>query len=172
MHEKLEFADGTIVIQPLRPADAVDHLDGEDPELVRWLNGGPGTLDTVTSYLAAVERRWAAGGPTLSFAIRSATNHTLGGTLDIHFGQEFVPDTHANLAYGLYPTYRGRGLATRSVLLALTFLRNHTALTDALIRTDLDNVRSAAVALRAGFALTQPARDTPDGHDWYERPVA
>ncbi|MBA3527754.1 MAG: GNAT family N-acetyltransferase, partial [Propionibacteriaceae bacterium] len=96
------------VLQPLRPADAVDHLAGEDSELVRWLNGGPGTLDIVTSYLAEVERRWAAGGPSFSFAIRSAADHTLAGTLDVHFGQEFVPDTHANLAYGLYPAYRGR----------------------------------------------------------------
>lgn len=120
----------------------------------------------MTSYLAEVERWWAAGGPSFSFAIRSAADHTLAGTLDVHFGQEFVPDTHANLAYGLYPIYRGRGWATRSVLLALSFLRNHTAATHALIRTDPDNVRSATVALRAGFALTQPASDTPDRHDW------
>jgi hypothetical protein len=45
------ITDGTLTLSPLRLEDAATHFAGEDAELVRWLNGGPGTLAGVESYI-------------------------------------------------------------------------------------------------------------------------
>jgi RimJ/RimL family protein N-acetyltransferase len=114
---------------------------------------------------------WANNGPIFTFAIRSAEEDTLAGTIDIQLNGPALRSDQANLAYGLYPAARGRGFATRAVHLALDFLRPNRAIKSALIRVNPDNPRSAAVAMRAGFTLTMRAYDTDDGHDWYEREV-
>jgi hypothetical protein len=64
------ITDGVLTLAPLRPADAATHLAGEDAELVRWLNGGPGTLPGVEAYIRSSLDLWAAGGPKLAFGIR------------------------------------------------------------------------------------------------------
>ena len=48
-----ELSDGVVLLRPLSRSDACDHLAGEDEELVRWLNGGPGTVDTVARHIVA-----------------------------------------------------------------------------------------------------------------------
>jgi RimJ/RimL family protein N-acetyltransferase len=65
----------------------------------------------------------------------------------------------AELAYGLYPAWRGRGFATRAVRLACDHLREHRDVRLAVIRTDPRNRPSAAVAVRAGFTPAAPRWD-------------
>ena len=48
------LTDGVVVISPLRWEDAAPHLAGEDAELVRWLNGGPGSRATVHAHVRSV----------------------------------------------------------------------------------------------------------------------
>lgn len=162
------LSDGVIVLRPLRVEDAVDHLSGEDAELVRWLNGGPGTTESVQRHLKHVQQMWANHGPIFTFAIRLATDETLVGTIDVQLSQATYRSDQANLAYGLYPQWRGRGFATRAVNLALEFLGPFVTVRSALIRVEPGNVSSAAVAIRAGFTLTTPAAASGDGHDWYD----
>ncbi|WP_208637436.1 hypothetical protein [Amycolatopsis echigonensis] len=45
-----DLSDGMLVLSPSRPDDAEAHFAGEDSELVRWLNGGPGTLAGTREY--------------------------------------------------------------------------------------------------------------------------
>lgn len=165
------LSDGVVVLRPLQATDAADHLAGEDAELVRWLSGGVGTTDTVRNYIEHVQEMWANNGPIFTFAIRSAREDTLAGTIDVQLNRPAFRSDQANLAYGLYPAARGRGFATRAVQLALDFLCTDPAIQSALIRVDPRNPRSAAVALRAGFTLAMRAFETDDGHDWYEREV-
>lgn len=163
--------DGTVVLVPLRVSDAADHFAGEDAALVRWLNGGPGSLEGVRDHLQRVERDWRGEGePIYSFAIRDARSDVLMGTLDLQLEQPATRPGQANLAYGLYAPWRGRGIATRAVRLGCTFLAEHTEITGALIRTAADNPASAAVAVRCGFTLVQRAEDA-DGLDRWERDV-
>ncbi|HEY2723692.1 MAG TPA: GNAT family N-acetyltransferase, partial [Pseudonocardiaceae bacterium] len=72
----------------------------------------------------------------------------------------------ANIAYGLYPKWRGKGLATRAVQLAVTFLRRNTDVEEVLILTSTRNPASAAVAARAGF---RPAGQLDDESDILDR---
>jgi RimJ/RimL family protein N-acetyltransferase len=162
------ISDGVIVLRPLNTEDAADHLAGEDVELVRWLNGGPGTKESVRRHIEHVKQLWQNGGPIFTFAVRLLAEDTLVGTIDVQLRQDAYRPDQANLAYGLYPTWRGRGFATRAVRLALEFLRPEATVHSALIRANPGNVASAAVAVRAGFKLAKPAAETGDGHDWYE----
>ncbi|CAL9624926.1 GNAT family N-acetyltransferase [Streptomyces sp. enrichment culture] len=55
-----------------------------------------------------------------------------------------------NVAYRLYSSWRGRGLATRAVLLASRYAVIEGA-HEVVIQVDPENPASAAVARRAGF---------------------
>ena len=164
-----QLRDGVVLLRPLTRSDAPDHLAGEDEELVRWLNGGPGTVETVARHIAAAQEMWMAGGPTLSFAIRSALDDRLAGTIDIQMQPDHAPQGFANLAYGLYAPYRGRGWASRAVELAVEFLSRRGGTSDVLIRVDPANRASIAVAKRTGFSVYAEPKDTPDAHIWYRR---
>lgn len=167
----VELSDGVVVLRPLQHGDAGDHLAGEDAELVRWLSGGIGTNDSVRSYIERAQQMWANHGPIFTFAIRSAADDTLLGTIDVQLDPGAYGANRANLAYGLYPAWRGRGFATRAVNLALDFLRPDPSIRRALIRVDPRNASSGSLAIRAGFVLTAGAAETADGHDWYERDI-
>lgn len=166
-----ELNDGVVTLRPLQLDDAADHLAGEDAELVRWLSGGPGTEDTVRACVERAQQMWANHGPIFTFAIRSSACDSLAGTIDVQLGQPAYRPGQANLAYGLYPKWRGRGLATRAVNLALEFLRSQAGVNSALIRVEPGNASSVFVAMRAGFTLVAHSTETADGHDWFEHEI-
>ncbi len=78
------LTDGVVVLCPLDLDDVAEHLAGEDDELVRWLNGGPGTRETVEAHVRACIAAWEAGGPTITFGIREGRPERLVGTVDAH----------------------------------------------------------------------------------------
>jgi len=166
-----ELTDGVITLRPLTALDAAAHLAGEDHELVIWLNGGLGTPETVRSHIERVGMMWSAGGPTFAFGIRSTTDDVLNGTIDIQLAQPYATEAQANLAFGLYPAWRGAGLATRAVLLAMRFLAERTSIDQALIRVDPANQASSSVARRAGFRLIGRVAENADELDWFAKDV-
>ncbi|MFE5815394.1 GNAT family N-acetyltransferase [Streptomyces sp. NPDC056479] len=147
----VELSDGVIALSPLRPADAEAHLAGEDQQLVRWLSGGPGTREGVDAYLRHCEEQWAAAGPLRAFGIRACADGTLAGTIDLRFAAEGLTRGQVNVAYGLYPAWRGRGLATRAVLLVCRYAAGAGG-KQAVIQVEPENAASVGVARRAGFA--------------------
>lgn len=147
--EPAVLQDHELTLSALSLQDAADHLAGEDAELVRWLNGGVGTPQTVEVFILRSRQQWEQGGPVLTFGVREAG--TLGGTLEIQCGQPGLPVGAVNLSYGLYPKFRGRGLASRSVLLACDYAGRLGA-TAAVIKVEPENLASSAVAVRAGFS--------------------
>jgi RimJ/RimL family protein N-acetyltransferase len=159
------LTDGTVTLAPLGPADFEAHLEGEDAEMARWLSGRRSTPAALRAHLQRCERWWAQGGPFHNFGIRVGPE--LAGTMDVQVGQPYLAPGQTNLAYGLYPRWRGRGLATRSVRLACVYAAS-LGCAEAVIRCEPANARSAAVATRAGFRFRQQ-RSEPDGTllDWY-----
>ena len=170
---EVKLSDGVVTLSPLCPDDAEAHLAGEDEALVRWLSGGPSTPQGVETYFRHCREQWDAAGPLRAFGIRAgaaaAAGEALAGTIDLRFTAEGLAPGQVNVAYGLYPSWRGRGLATRAVLLASRYAA-HEGGKEAVIRVEPENTASAAVAQRAGF--------TPGGHtrggdgtrlDWYVR---
>ncbi|MFE0652478.1 GNAT family N-acetyltransferase [Streptomyces sp. NPDC059534] len=168
MHE-VKLSDGFIALSPLRLEDAQAHLTGEDELLVRWLNGGPGTREGVETYFRHCREQWEAAGPLRAFGIRAGAGEVLAGTIDLRFEAEGLEPGQVNVAYGLYPSWRGRGLATRAVLLASRYAACEGA-TKAVIQVDPENPASAAVAQRAGFTPGgQTDRNDDTRFDWYIR---
>jgi len=163
------LTDGTVTLVPLGPDDFDAHLAGEDAEIVRWLSGGPATPNGLREYLKRCERWWSDGGPLHNFGIRTGSMLTLAGTMDVQTGLAYLAPGQVNLAYGLYPQWRGRGLATRAVRLACDYAAT-LGCAEAVIRCEPENKASAAVAIRAGFAFSQ-RRSEPDGTvlDWHTR---
>ncbi|WP_245573138.1 GNAT family N-acetyltransferase [Amycolatopsis benzoatilytica] len=133
---------------PIHPDDAEAHLAGEDAELVRWLTGGLGTLSGTRMYFQYCQEEWAVDGPLRGFGIRVAG--LLAGTLDLRFAGEHLEAGEVNVAYGLYPTWRGQGHATRAVRLAADYAARVGA-KRAVIKVEPENGASCAVAARAGF---------------------
>lgn len=168
MHE-VKLSDGIITLSPPRIDDVDAHLTGEDELLVRWLNGGPGTREGVEAYFRHCREQWDTAGPLRAFGIRVGADEVLAGTVDLRFAVEGLAPGQVNVAYGLYPSWRGRGLATRAVQLACRYAASVGG-AEAVIQVAPENPASAAVARRAGFT---PARQTrgKDGtrFDWYIR---
>ncbi|MFG2332361.1 GNAT family N-acetyltransferase [Streptomyces sp. NPDC048604] len=153
---EVKLTDGIITLTPLGPDDVEPHLAGEDEQLVRWLNGGPGTREGVEAYFRHCREQWDTAGPLRAFGIRVGAEGTLAGTVDLRFEGEGLAPGQVNVAYGLYPSWRGRGLATRAVLLASKYAADAGG-AEAVIQVEPENPSSAAVAERAGFT---PRRGT------------
>jgi RimJ/RimL family protein N-acetyltransferase len=154
-------------LRPLTAADAPAMVAGEDDEIVRWLNGGRSTLAMTDAYLSRVATWWADDGPNYCFGIR--LDDVLVGTMDAQTAQPYLSAGQVNLAYGVYAPWRGRGLAVQAVRLMLDFLAPRPGLKEAVIRTDVANPRSAAVASRAGFVWTHRSDDAHGRLDWHVR---
>ncbi|MER6997738.1 GNAT family N-acetyltransferase [Streptomyces sp. NPDC000410] len=168
MHE-VKLSDGIITLSPLRLDDVEAHLTGEDELLVRWLNGGPGTRAGVAAYFRHCWEQWNTAGPLRAFGIRVGADEALAGTIDLRFAGEGLAPGRVNVAYGLYPSWRGRGLATRAVLLASQYAATEGG-EEAVIQVDPANPASAAVARRAGFTPGEQAHSNDATRfDWYIR---
>ncbi|QYX82525.1 GNAT family N-acetyltransferase [Streptomyces akebiae] len=165
----VKLSDGTVTVSPLRPDDAEAHLAGEDDALVRWLSGGPSTPEGVEAYLRHCREQWETAGPLRAFGIRVGVDEELVGTIDLRVSVEGLAPGQVNVAYGLYPSGRGRGLATRAVLLVCGYAATMGG-KEAVIRVEPENTASAAVARRAGFTPGGRTRGS-DGTwlDWYLR---
>lgn len=148
---EVRLSDGIIALSPLRLDDVEAHLTGEDDLLVRWLSGGPGTREGVEGYFRHCREQWETAGPLRAFGIRVDAGGVLAGTVDLRFAGEGLAPGQVNVAYGLYPSWRGRGLATRAVRLVCQYAADEGA-EEAVIRVEPENRASAAVARRAGFA--------------------
>ncbi|MBF6299066.1 GNAT family N-acetyltransferase [Nocardia amamiensis] len=172
MAHTVSLADNVIRLRPITVADAAAHLVGEDDELVRWYTGGPSTLDTVASYLERCETQGQTDAAVKTFAIDDVTTTALTGTIDIQIDQPFLSAGQANLAYGVYPAWRGRGVASRAVALACKYLTDNQVADHAVIRVHPDNHASAAVALRCGYRFSHQAVDEHGPLDWYTKAVS
>jgi len=159
------LADGVVVLSPLGWDDVEPYLAGEDAELVRWLNGGRGTRATVRAHVRRAIERWADDGPKLSFGIRVDGGSVLAGTIDAELDRDAG---RAGLAYGIYPAFRRRGLATRAVRLASRYLAERGDVHGISIDVDPANVPSIGVARRAGFRFVRHVVDDEGDFDRYE----
>ncbi|MGW8762475.1 GNAT family N-acetyltransferase [Streptomyces sp. NPDC055815] len=167
--QETELSDGIVTLSPPRLDDVEAHLAGEDELLVRWLNGGPSTPEGVEAYFRHCHEQWAMAGPLRAFGIRAGADKVLAGTVDLRFAGERLAPDQVNVAYGLYPSWRGRGLATRAVLLASRYAATAGA-QEAVIQVDPENPASAAVAQRAGFTPgNQSHSNDATRFDWYTR---
>lgn len=161
------LSDDVVVLSPLGWDDVEPHLAGEDAELVRWLSGTAGTRATVRAHVRRSIERWAEDGPKLCFGIRVRGGTVLAGTIDVDLDP--APGSRrAGLAYGVYPAFRRRGLATRAVRLASRYLGERGDIDRISIDVDPANTASVGVARRSGFRFARHVVDDEQAFDRYE----
>jgi RimJ/RimL family protein N-acetyltransferase len=147
-----------VVLRHFRPSDALTHLRGEDDAISRWLSGGVSTEESVLRWIQSNEDNWSRQGPRYVFAIETLDGE-LGGMIEInvdysHFAGLQPGD--ANVSYGLYPQYRGRGIATTALHKVRDFMISKDV-RRAVIRIEPENIESVRLAERCGYSHTGEA---------------
>jgi RimJ/RimL family protein N-acetyltransferase len=137
------LTDGVVTLRPPDERDlkAID-LGVHDPAVVRWYGQPSSAIDV----LRLNRRRWADGSPTFSICEMD----------DVCVGHAWVNVSTSDAAIGyvgywLLPTARGRGLATRAVLLLSSWALHDVGITRLRLLTETANESSQRVAERSGF---------------------
>lgn len=153
-----------ISIQPLRREDARAVVDAEDDETVRWLSEEKSTIRGTEEYISRLARDAKQGKPKRAFGIW--LDGRCVGTVD------YDPDVtdglepgDVNIAYGVAPWARGRGVAVHAVELICATIRERAVGTRAVIRTDARNPASSRVAEKAGFTHLRDVHVTTETQD-------
>lgn len=139
------LTDRVVTLRPWREGDAaaiVECMDGE-PEIARWLDRVP------QPYALEDARAYIAGIGEQSFAITDAdTGRVLGS---IGFGP--LEDGVGEVGYWVRRDIRGRGVATRALVLLSRWALGLEGTARVQLRADVENEPSRRVAERAGFQL-------------------
>ncbi|MFI8823378.1 GNAT family N-acetyltransferase [Streptomyces sp. NPDC053431] len=150
MRDDVKLCDGVVTLSPLDPAEAAT-------------TSAPGPTRP------RPRRRWRAHGTGRTFAIRAGR---LVGTVELRPPAAGAAHGDVDLTYALRPEARGRGFATRAVLLACDHARTEGA-RRAVIVTAADDPAASAVAHRAGF-VRRGQISHADGavYDWHVKDLA
>lgn len=155
-----------LTLRPLEMDDAQALVDAEDEATVRWFSGGRSTLEGTQDYIERLARDAEAGASKRAFGIW--LDGACVGTIDFNTDladDGLVPGRDVNLAYGVAPWVRGRGVAVEAVVQIVALLRQRGVGDQAVIRVDADNPASIRVAEKAGFSHL---RDVSDPHELAE----
>lgn len=150
------LTDGVVAIRPMTMADVPAHVAGDDEEQAHWLMGGRhSTTRSASAWVQRNAEAWRSGGHVMNFGVVEVKSDALVGFIEAHaqLGEtelEGVGPGEANVAYGIYPSFRGRGYARRAVHLMTSFLASRS-FRQAVIRADPANEKSIGVARRCGF---------------------
>ena len=148
-------SDGVVLLRPWTRSDAAFMAEASrDPAIERFNGPAPGSLAEAMSVIERIEERWrsfeAEGDPTgAAFAIVDAASGEALGMCGI---DDWSSTDVAQFGYWLAAGARGRGLATRAVILMTTWLFELGA-ARVFLTIQSENVASAAVARRAGFTF-------------------
>ena len=143
------LTDGVVLVDALTAADAEAHWAGEDEEQARRFGWYPerSSIEQVRAFLADTERQWRENGSRRTWAIRDATTWTLLGGCEARLQGEGT----AHLSWWIFPDYRGRGLASRSVRLMIRYAGHALAVRRFVAFIEADNLASRGVARNAGL---------------------
>ncbi|MFB7214341.1 GNAT family N-acetyltransferase [Streptomyces sp. NPDC056255] len=123
----------------------------DDPEINRWTPvPSPFDVDAAREYLGRA-RKARSAGRCMQLAITADGGQPQGEVLLFQDDQD---DRDIELAYGVGPRYRRRGLASAAVAVATEYAVQHLDARRVILRIEVENAPSAAVARSAGFAPT------------------
>jgi proline iminopeptidase len=149
------LSDGVVELRPWTRSDA-DFLlrASRDPAIQRFNGPPPASLADAVSVIERIEGCWTSyevsGDPTGAafLIVDAASGHPVGMCgLD-----DWSSTAVAQFGYWLDAAARGRGVATRAVVLTTTWLFDIGA-ARVFLTIQSENTASAAVARRAGFTL-------------------
>jgi RimJ/RimL family protein N-acetyltransferase len=156
-----------IRLRPLSPADLQAQIHGQDSDIVRWLSGKVNTEEEHREALEQAEHEWTRGAHKFDLGIELIQTGELAGMVGLQSRMPYLEPGQVNVTYALYAPYRGQGLASDAVRLAMGLGSGLFAVTEFVIRTHPENKHSAAVAHRLGYQLSKRTDDSDGVLDWY-----
>ena len=140
--------------------DAAWYVSARDEEIYQWTTE---KRDLTVAETEEAIRQVNAGADALCFAIVDPSSGDLLGNLALTF--EKSNPKSAEIMYWLAPAGRGRGIATRAVVLVCEWAFGSLGLERISLKTRRGNVKSQKVAERAGF---RPVAEVDGEYVWYE----
>jgi RimJ/RimL family protein N-acetyltransferase len=163
-----ELVDGEVTLRRAVRADAADIAEVyNETDVQHWMLWEPDVVDEVEA-LANIERSeqaWAEGSWAVFRIV--VDGHVVGGA-NLRFAAYDV----AEASYFLRASARGRGVATRAVLLMTDWAFRERRQARVFLRCDPENLASVALAERAGFTyegLERQSAAYPDGRRFDSR---
>jgi RimJ/RimL family protein N-acetyltransferase len=145
------LTDGVILLRP-RTLDDVDaQMAGQDKEIVKWLDWEPPTRANVTEMIEASVAAWRDGLRRYDFGVCDSETGVLIGNALANCVDPLLDSGEVNIAYAVFPDWRGRGVAGRVAELLCGWLRDDLSVHTAVLKIDAGNNASHAVARRLGF---------------------
>ena len=153
------LADGAIVLRPWSMQDVPDAVRCcNEAQISRFISPLPipYTEDDAIAFIGAAQQRLEEGSVTL--VIGDAADAALRGSI----GLRTIAPGIAQTGYWVAPEARGRGLASKALVLLSRWALATLPLIRLQLFTDVDNPASMRVAERAGFAQEGTLRN------WYD----
>ncbi len=166
--EALLLTDGVVLLDRFTDADVDSLWAGEDNHYARRSHRpGPFTRQDIANRISRWHEQSQQGGSVRAFAVREAGSRRLVGGCVL----EIRPDDGdvAELSYWIFPPYRRRGYATRSVELACRYAFDDLGVVRMELYIEPTNDASLRVATRAGFRQEGLHRQRDRYHGgWWE----
>jgi RimJ/RimL family protein N-acetyltransferase len=155
------LGDDAIVLRPWRPDDAGEIARCCNDELTSHFIPFLPSPYTLADAEAFVER--TVSGTEVNLAITDRGTGALLGAVGV--GLKAFDEEIAEIGYWLAPEARGRGAATRALVLLSGWALRELPIARLQLTADVANLRSQAVAERAGFVREAIMRNGFAGRD-------
>jgi RimJ/RimL family protein N-acetyltransferase len=140
--------DGEIVLRLRREEDVpAIALASRDPETRRRLEDEPLTLERARDSVARTLEQWRSGRAA-PFVIADAETDQVMGLLNLQFGDD---EEVGELAVSVFPSSRGRGVASRALRLVAEWALEELKLQRVFAEAAVDNTASVRAIEKAGF---------------------
>lgn len=164
------LTDGVVTLRlPDAERDTASLGHFADPEIVRWLLGGPPQPSNAAATFVQ-QLQWWGDGTNAVFSIDAEGHDERVGLIRVMLGL-VEPFGFAEIGYILFPDGRGRGYATRTVRLVAGWVFDVLGVGRLQARTSLGNVASERVLERCGFTREGVARAgfvLPVSREWVD----
>jgi RimJ/RimL family protein N-acetyltransferase len=137
----VRLEDEVVLVRPLERGDVPAIVAAcQDPEIPRWTSvPAPYTESDAIAWLDSSEEE--------SFAVVDRSSGVLLGSV----GVRFLGDGIAEVGYWVAREARGRGVATRALVLVAAWVFGNAEVGRVQLRADTENIASQRVAEKAGF---------------------
>jgi RimJ/RimL family protein N-acetyltransferase len=141
------LTDGELLLRPLDATDAAEWLAGEDDEQRRWFEEPRASqIADVEAFILRCQESWRTLGARRQWGIRRVGAEELLGGVELRA----LGGGEVNVAYIVFPDFRGQGLALKASELALEYAVAEMEATVAMFKVLPGNLPSRKVALHLG----------------------
>ena len=154
------------LLRPWAVEDASWYVESRDEEVFAWTTE---RRDLTVEETEEGIRRANSGSDAVCCAIADRRSGQLLGNIALAFREDNRKS--AEIMYWLAPWARGRGIATKAVMMLCTWAFDALELERVTLQTHAGNVRSQLVAQRAGFQRLedQDGSGSAADHLWFVR---